>query len=54
MSFGRLSEIIKSIEKELDTILQPKKGKKAVYLDQDTLNLQMVSIHQNLKMNIQN
>lgn len=50
MSFGRLSEIIKSIEKELDTILQPKKGKKpTVYLDQDTLNLQMVSIHQNLK-----
>ena len=50
MSFGRLSDIIKSIENELDTILYPKKGKKAtLYLDQDTLNLQMITVHKNLK-----
>ena len=50
MNFGRLSEIIKSIENELDVLLNYKKGKKStLYLDQDTMNLHMITIFNNQK-----
>ena len=50
MNFGRLSEIIKSIESELNTLIYTKKGKKpTLYLDQDTVNLHMITIFNNQK-----
>jgi putative phage-type endonuclease len=50
MSFGRLSDIIESIEKELDSIIYTSTGKKpSVYLDQEIVNKHLVSIYNNQK-----
>ena len=50
MNFGRLSEIINSVENELDNLLNYKKSKKSnLYLDQDTVNLHMITIFNNQK-----
>ena len=50
MSFGRLSDIIESIEKELHSMIYTSEDNKSIiYLDQEIVNQQMISIHNNQK-----